>query len=850
MALNVCLPELLARKAISQATHDRLKPAYDELVAQYEGAHGRVAAESMATEKVLENMELDLARRKRQALLQARVQGDWLARMRMKAGLDADGKPAPLRAQDAADHMRFMDHERHGIANQAFGMIEGILEKHRRDVSGRVRHKAELQQVVDELHGANSGNLAAKELADGWRRSAEWLRSTYNAHGGAIAKLEGWALPQMHDTRRIAEAGFAAWRDFTLPLIDRAKMIDHATGLPLGDGKLDLILRDMWQAIATEGWSRRDASGAAGGRAIGNRRMEHRVLHFADGKAWSAYAERFGGGATALDAMIGHVRGMARDIAAMKWLGPNPEATVRWQQDWLEKSGAEYLGRDGPLPEMGVARRLLGGVTGDQVTANARSGAGRIGRMWDEFSGKNGISENPRMTTLFSALSALQVSAKLGGAFLRSFGDFGTMATTARFNDLGPGQMMKRWAGLMAPGSHEDRRLAARLGVVSEEWTRAMVGDHRLTGEELTHEMTRRLADATMRLSLLARHTEATQMAFGMELMSAISHERDKAFGQLDEGFAAMLKRYGISDERWDLLRSTEAEEARGEQWIFPDRVADEGLRQDLYRMMAAEGAHAVTVSDLDTRTMMGQLKRGTWWGELGRSLFLFKAFPLTLLSLHGRRMMQQSSLPAKLGYGFTLLALTTLGGAVSEQASSIKDGRDPEDMTTPGFWGRAALAGGGMGIWGDLIHQSENRFGGGIAQTIVGPLLGQSAANAAQLAIADPIRAARGEDVHWGRDTYRFAVSEMPLISLWYTRLALNRLFLDQAREWADPEGYEASYRKAQQYAAERDTGYWAAPGSMTGSGPEARGIDWGNAIGQPAAPDNIARQEAVAAQ
>lgn len=849
MALNVCLPDLLATKKISQATYDRMKPAYDELVAQFEGAHGRVAAESMATVKVLEGFELDLARRKRQALLQGQAQGKWLATMRQRAGLDAAGKPAPLRAAHAAEAMRAMDYDRQGITNQAFGMIEGLLEKHRRDLTGRVRDKAGLQDVVDELHGADSGSLAARELAEAWTRTAEWLRSRYNAAGGHIAKLDGWALPQLHDGRAIADAGFAAWRDFTVPLLDRAKILDHSTGLPMGDGKLELMLRDMWQAIGSEGWSRREPSGATGGRATGNRRTEHRVLHFTDGKAWSAYAERFGGRATALDAMIGHVRGMARDVAAMQHMGPNPEATLRWQQDWLEKSGADYLASDRDLPAPSLASRLLSGTTADQAVANARGGSGKLQSLWNEYSGRNSISANPRLSMLFSALAAQQAAAKLGGAFLRSFGDLGTVAKTAMHNDIPVTRVMKRYLELMAPGSHDDRRLAARLGIISEEWTRALSGDFRLTGEEMTHELTRRMADFVMRTSLLARHTEAAQMAFGMEAMGAIAHTRHLRFDQLDAGFAAMLERYGIGAERWDQLRATPTEAHGGQEWIMPGAIADEGLRGDLHRMLAAEGRHAVTVSDLDTRAMMGGLApRGTLHGELLRSAFLFKAFPLTLLSLHGRRMLQQSSLPAKLSYGFTLLALTTAGGALSEQLSSIKDGKDPQDMTTAGFWGRAVLAGGGVGIFGDLIKQSENRFGGGIAQTLVGPLLGQTAGNVAQLAVADPIKAARGEDVNWRKDALRVVSSETPGLSLWYVRAALNRLYLDQAKEWADPDGYAKSYAKAEQFAADQDTGYWAPPGSMTGNGRQMRGIDWSNAIGRPQAADNVERQAAAA--
>lgn len=856
MSLNVCLADLLATKKISQATHDRMKPAYDELVAQFEPVHGRAAAESMATARVLDDMEVDLAVRQRQALLQTQAQGSWLKSMQAKAGVDDAGQARPIQAKDAADFIRTMDFDRQGIGEQAFGMMTDLLVKFRRNLVGVVRHKAELTEVLDELMGRDSGSANARELAEAWRRTAEWLRSRFNAHGGHIAKLEGWALPQLHDARSIADAGFEAWRDFVVPLLNREKMIDHATGLPMGDGKLEMLLRDMHAAIASNGWTRRSA-GALGTTKLGNQRQAHRVLHFADGRSWQAYAERFGGRASAVDAMLGHVRSMARDIAAMQHMGPNPDATLRFQQDWLSKSGGEALASGAGRQGVGKIARVLKGSAADQLTANAAGGAGKLQRLFDEYSGKNSFSENPRMSMMFGALAAQQASAKLGGAFLRSQGDLGTMVATARFDGLPAGKMLARYAKLMAPGSQADRELAARLGVVTEQWTRALGGDFRQTGEEMTFELARRLSDFTMRASFLERHTESVQAAFGMELMNAVTMNRHLPLEQLDKGFAKMLRRHGITTAKWDMLRGTEVESHGGHDWILPAAIADESLRQDIHRMVIAEVRHAVTTSDLDTRARINStFQRGTWFGEIGRSAFLFKGFPLTLLSLHGRRMMREGSTPAKLNYGFTLLALTTLGGALSQQLTSVRDGKDPEDMTAPGFWGRAMLSGGGLGIFGDLVKSSENRFGGGIAQTIVGPLLGNAASGMMELGIINPLIEGRNmmdrmagreadEDPKWAKDALQFAKSETPALSLWYVRTAMERLLFDQAKEWADPEGYEASYRRMEQRAEDQDTSYFAPPG---GRG-DARDVDWGNMIGQPAAPENQARLEAQAA-
>lgn len=812
MSLGTCLPDLLARKAISQATFDRLRPLYDELVAQYEPRFGRAAAESMATEKALDGMELDLAHRKRKALLQAKVQDAWLARRRQDA--------LPSGAFDYVKaHDEIVDLDRHRVAvrKQAYGMIDGLLAKHRRNLIGEVRDKSDLDDVVDELFGRSSGSANARELADAWTRTAEWLRSRYNAAGGRIARLDTWALPQIHDSRSIADAGFEAWRDATVPLLDRAKIIDHRTGEPMHDGALDLMLRDMWEAIATNGWSRQTPGGNFRG-ALANARQEHRVLHFAGPDEWRAYMARFGGSASAFDAMLAHVERMARDIAAMERLGPNPAATINWQGDWIEKAAAESLDRS--------------------AIDKAAGGRNQLDRLYGEYSGSAHRPENRKIALGFSILRSQQVAAKLGSALLSVGGDYGTMLHAARFNGVPVAGVVQRYAGLMNPRNLEDRALAARLGMVSDEWTHAAAAQWRYTGEEISHEISRRVAEGVLRASGLALHTEAAQMAFGMELLSNVVRLRGHAFDNLDPAFARALKAYGIGADRWDVLRGVELREERGVPWLFPEDIAakDPALADDLLRLIATEVQYAVPTPDLRTRALVNaSLPRGTWMGEIGRSMFLFKGFPLSMMNLHGRRMLAQPGTGARWRYGLTLLAMTTAGGMLSLQAKELAKGRDPQDMTTPRFLGAAMLQGGGLGIFGDLLGSTQDRFGGGLARTIMGPAA-QTIDNIGRLTIGNARAALDGDpetETSVKRDLVRAIEPEVPGLSLWYARLAYERLLGDLIDEWASDGDVAAQRRRAADYAAQQGTAYWAPPGAVSEG--TLRAPDFGNAVGRP---------------
>jgi hypothetical protein len=81
-------------------------------------------------------------------------------------------------------------------------------------------------------------------------------------------------------------------------------------------------------------------------------------------------------------------------------------------------------------------------------------------------------------------------------------------------------------------------------------------------------------------------------------------------------------------------------------------------------------------------------------------------------------------------------------------------------------------------------------------------------------------------------RDAVNTVLPETPGLSLWYIRLALDRLLIDQVREWSNPD-YAASYQKMNQRAEDEGTRYFAPPGSRA----QWRAPDWGNAIGQPGA-------------
>lgn len=146
-------------------------------------------------------------------------------------------------------------------------------------------------------------------------------------------------------------------------------------------------------------------------------------------------------------------------------------------------------------------------------------------------------------------------------------------------------------------------------------------------------------------------------------------------------------------------------------------------------------------------------------------------------------------------------------------------------------------MQGGGLGIIGDLLFSQVNRFGGGVAETIVGPG-GQFLNNTVGAATRNAVAALDGDaetETSAKKDLVKLALSETPGLSLWYARLAIERTFGDMAHEWATGESIGDRYAAIERYAAEKGTQYFAPPGSRF----DWRAPDLGNALGAPAEAD-----------
>jgi hypothetical protein len=194
----------------------------------------------------------------------------------------------------------------------------------------------------------------------------------------------------------------------------------------------------------------------------------------------------------------------------------------------------------------------------------------------------------------------------------------------------------------------------------------------------------------------------------------------------------------------------------------------------------------------------------------------MYKNFSVTVLNTHIARGLALDGVSAKGRYLGGFVVTATLMGALAMQLKEISKGRDPVEMDTPEFWGAAMLQGGGLGIFGDFLFSNRNRFGGGLAETVGGPVVG-AANDILNLTAGNIFQLVQGEDMNLGREMIDFASRYTPGSSMWYTRLAMERLVTDQVRMMLDPDAPARMRRLERRYMNERGQEYWWRPGQTS---------------------------------
>lgn len=754
------------------------------------------------------------------ALKRRRVALTIAARQRLDAFIKTyQGKDGKLEALNrtiafhADGKSNFLSVESRGKATRDYALSQ--IQEAFEAVDPRFFHlfedEASVRDLVYEMRGQDTGNVRAKKGAKAWAGVTELLRQRFNDAGGDIGYLENWGIPQHHSMEKVGRVSQDKWISDVIGKLDRKYYIKD-DGQLMSDAELKTFLGEAYNTIATGGLNKLSDTGMRISGARSNRGNASRQIHFKDADSYLEYQREYGD-RSLWEVMVGHLEGISKDIALVETYGPNPDH---------------------------VFRSILDEVTAEQATANPER-TGRIKRLanstenlYNFIAGKTQPIANPHIARWSDNIRNWMVASRLGSALLAYFSDLGTMYMSAKVANIPMNRLFMNQLEAMNPANRTELARARRAGLAME----SLLGSvNRWAMDNMGPSVSRWAATAVMRASGLTAWTDAHKRAYGVTMMGSLGEVVSRApdLRSLDDSDFRILKSKGITEQDFSVWKLAQQEDwGNGNTTMLtpesimripdaavmhlglPERVRFEAMRRLLAAVSEEVDMAVITPGAREQLFTGGGLQRGTWKGELTRSVFLFKSFPISVVLRHWTRAMGMPSAGGRAAYIAAFLASTTMLGALSQQLNDMASGRNPREMVGKDagkFWLGALLKGGGLGLYGDFLLSDHTRYGGGALASMLGPVAGL-VDDVVKLAQGIPLNAVEGKPEQTGGDLVKLGKGLIPGANLWYAKAALDHMIFNQLQEYFSP-GY---LRKVEQRSKKQfNQTYWWRPQDVT---------------------------------
>lgn len=833
----------IVRREIADMTDEELDDVLEQMRGRQanlirEGADPSTAA-AQAGMEVAETLRAAAAIERRNALINRRIRiealdylnttwGDNLAEGVLSilygSSFAREGSRASVNAAQSANFRRYMG----GV----FGELEaaGLFDVLKRGELDRdvfvamrsINDAAALKQLPEQA-------VAIAKTLTKWQ---EVSRIEANRAGAWIGKVDDYGLRQTHNSDRLMRAGEAKWKADILPKLDLPRMF------PDGPPKdLDDWLHETFLNIVT---GVRDANPSAGKMAafkgpgnLAKKLSQERVLHFRTADDAFQYNIDYGMG-NIRESFVTGMHQAAESTGLMQVLGTNPEYNLKAVVDAVRSR----LSRSDP-----AALKKFDDAT--------RSGK-RIDNAYLEVSGQTRRAASAKLAAVGQGIRVWNTLTGLGGAVVSAVTDVPIRASLLRYQ--GQSYLQQLGKGLLGPltrladglDSADRKAVLSAAGYFNEVAMGNLAA--RFSPDDTIPGALNRATNTFFRWNLLAQWTDSMRRS----TLEAMSHYwgsiADRSYAQLSDRNRMALTRFRIGEKEWGVI-SKGITEADGRKFLTPQAVRE--MDPDAFRSLASDRIRAAKAAAVkagkpeqaetsirkildDTRAQMadrlqqfyaddldsavispdartqafirqGQ-QAGTPIGEALRMFWQFKSFGIAIMQRAFLRELRGYGPKASMSQarGIALLMLGSLGFGYA--AMTLKDlikGKTPRPLDNPKTLTAAMAQGGGMGIYGDFLFGESSRLGGGFLETLGGPTVGK---------LADTKRlfdaAKSGEDV--GAQGLRFVVSNTPGNNLFYSRMALDYLFLYEMQEAMSPGYLRRMERKAEE---ERGQQWWLRP-------------------------------------
>ena len=687
-----------------------------------------------------------------------------------------------------------------------------------------------------------AGAREAREIADIIKKIQNRMRKRKNMHGAVIGELENFAVRQSHDPilmragAKTAQQMAKAKQDWVAYMLaenvlsertfDNKPAFIERGGKKIAYSRAD-FLGDMFDNLVTGNHQKVSSLKGDDGVAVdmgkaftgpanlAKKESASRVIHFKDGASAHAYMKKYSRMSLA-QAVTSGVDHDAQTIAMLEVFGTNPEAMFsRVMSDMLQ------LAKTDPVKYEGIKQRRLNNEFAEISGATRARGAGRPLIGGADFAG---IASGWRM---------LQYMAKLGMATISSFGDIATKASFINSHtDRGIfGSYAKTLGDLFNRyGSKEQKQIAYLLGV-GVDGTNADI-HARMGSQDSMPGMIGKAQTLYFRLNGMSWWNNAQKAGLAKILAADLAMNKNKSFDQLDISTSNSLLSYDITASDWDILRQVDTKLVDGNDYItasalndLDDSVFEAGalakanatrkrkikkpteamvqkFKDDLatkYNTFLTDSADtAIPTPGARERAIMNQgTQRGTILGEVIRSFMQLKGFPITYITKGAMSQYYAKKHAGKSGaVGIAQMVVgTTMMGYISVAMKDILKGREPRDVFSEdtyldlGTLQKAAVQGGGLGIYGDFIFGEYNKYGQTLLQTVAGPTFG-TIDDIARIYGSAREAVMTGETDALTKNASRFAINNTPGLNLFYAKAAMDYFLIFGLLEASNP-GY-----------------------------------------------------------
>ncbi len=810
---DACMAQARAASG-GRLTDEEIREAFQRIADERDRLNAKGQGDGMAEklsafqQREAERAKLAAAEAKRYAELNAVVNDKLLERMDafMKAGIGPKRSMLAL-IEGIQDEVAGTRNSAYALAQAFEAKYNGIYAELNKAVPGFNRVSSDrrfsdnvLREMAELKEGGAPGitrDPDAQKAAKIFAKYAEIIRQDLNKNGASIGKLDGWAGAQVHDDIKILAAGRDAWKASILPRLDLERTFEGVTDRAALDKALDGVFDNIVTGVRTG--TMPPASGRVNPANLAKSLGRDRVLHFKSADDAIAYRDEFGHGLFT-SAMAHHFRASAQKVAAMEMFGPNPENMV----NRLVKQVKDKLKDEDAAGNRDKIKEL-----------DSESIQGAV----DMMTNASNIPANSNMASISSKIRMVQSMSKLGGMVISSTTDAMVVAVSSQFRGSGfVNGYIKQVAGILHGRPKGEQKEIAHLLGEHYEGTSAEVANATYANDGVTG-MWAKSSNLFFKATGQTWWTDVNRSAMRRTISLEAAMRSKSAYADLPPKYRHVLGLHDIKEAEWDVIRKTAWTAENGKQYITPDRIEDEKVAMAFRRFVADELNYGVIETDaVSRRYATWNAKRpGTFAGEAARFAMQFKGFPIAFTNrVLGRTFKAQRADASWAGekgaHLGALIAGMTVAGYVAMTIKDVAKGNwPPRDPTSPKTILAALQQGGGLGLYGDYLFGEVNRFGGGIAEGLLGPTIG---AGVQAVGILQKGRdAATGGKPMKGSESLDLVLGNTPFANLAYVRPALNYLVLDALRESLSPG---SAARKAARRRTEYKQENFLPPSSM----------------------------------